>query len=84
MLFALLDIIGEYKAPLNFLVLDEVFDNLDEIGLDRVIKLLYNIPYKNVFVISHNKEMQSYFDSVITVKNQGGQSYIDAVHNQTQ
>lgn len=54
----------------NITVFDEVFDSLDETGVDCVINLL-NEEIKNkdsIFVISHDSNLKDKFKNILTVK----------------
>jgi DNA repair exonuclease SbcCD ATPase subunit len=53
----------------NLVVLDEVFENLDQPGIERVVNLLTEESKdKAVFVISHTSELASWFSNQIVVK----------------
>lgn len=60
----------------NFLVLDELFDNLDQQGIDEVILLLSKISSKDmmVLVISHNPDLKynDSFDNIININDNNG------------
>lgn len=76
MLFSLLDLMSTLKNRPNFIVLDEIFDSLDQVGLDKVTNLLYNIKYENIFVITHNNELKEFFTNKLLIKNEKGISRI--------
>ena len=62
----------------NLIGYDEIFDGLDEVGIQRVMLLLKE-RVKNVssvFVISHNQELKELFENVVTVDKEGGLSTI--------
>jgi DNA repair exonuclease SbcCD ATPase subunit len=64
----------------NLVVLDEIMDALDREGIDSVINCLETLfpPWMCIYVISHNSELKSRFDSVIkVVKDQNGRSHLD-------
>lgn len=64
-----------YKR-VNFVVYDEVFENLDEIGTSKVVELLKDI-YEgdtSCFVITHNSKLKPYFPSTLLVKKNNGVS----------
>lgn len=66
-------IFGRHAGSCSLIFFDEVFERLDEIGIERVVNLLKEESQnKAIFVISHQNELKNYFDSVITVKNKGG------------
>ena len=74
-LFALQDLVSN-NNPFNLLFYDEVFDTLDESGCEYVVELLRTRKSDTVFVISHNDNLKSYFDEVITVTKENGISFI--------
>lgn len=63
----------------NLIAYDEVFDGLDDIGIQRIMHLLKerikDIP--TVFVISHNDKLQELFESTLLVTKQEGLSTIE-------
>lgn len=63
----------------NLIAYDEVFDGLDDIGIQRIMHLLKerikDIP--TVFVISHNDKLQELFESTLLVTKQEGLSIIE-------
>lgn len=66
----------------NLLFIDEVLDTLDATGVNNIIEVLnLKRAYCNldsIYVITHNNELKSYFDDVITVvKDASGNSYIE-------
>ena len=76
MLLSILDLMKYFGKEPQFIVFDEIFDKLDATGLDKVITLLYNINYKNVFVISHNDNLKEHFHSLIKITNDDGKSMV--------
>lgn len=63
----------------NILVLDEIFDNLDFIGCQKVLDLISNklIDVDSVFIVTHHSDIQIPTDSeVIIIKNKDGISTI--------
>ena len=58
---------------------DEVFDALDETGVEQVIELLQELSKEksSIFVISHNDHLKSYFTNIITVTKKDGFSTIE-------
>lgn len=63
----------------NIIVFDEVFDNLDREGVDRVLKLLldYNSGVESLYFISHHTDIDIPYDKEITVyKSPEGVSHI--------
>jgi DNA repair exonuclease SbcCD ATPase subunit len=53
----------------NILALDEIFDNLDSIGCDKVIDLISKKlnDVESVFIISHHTDLAIPSDSIITI-----------------
>jgi len=62
----------------NILLLDEVFEGIDEDGLYYVIKVLEDIARRksSVLVITHRDELKSYFSDEILIKRHDGLSNI--------
>lgn len=62
----------------NIGVFDEIFDSLDDVGIDCIMKLLEEeIKHKDsIFVISHNDNLKDRFKNVITIKKSNGVSEI--------
>ena len=63
----------------NILVVDELFDNLDSIGCERVLNLLSNKlnDVESVYIITHHSSIPIPSDHIITVsKNAEGISTI--------
>lgn len=59
---------------INIAIFDEVFDALDEIGVEKVIELLQELSSEKstILVVSHNQHLQSYFTNVVTVVKKDG------------
>lgn len=79
-LFALRDLIasrGRHECPMVFV--DEVFDGLDETGMENVIRLLRKRygDYR-IFIISHDSSLKGFVDNIITVVKKGHRSKIAA------
>ena len=57
------------NSGINVLFLDEIFDSLDAVGVDKVMGLLKEKAkeYSSVFVISHSTELKDNFDNEIKV-----------------
>jgi DNA repair exonuclease SbcCD ATPase subunit len=66
----------------DFIVFDEVFENLDEEGKDMMMYLLENIMQerKRVIVISHDPTIKNLIDNKITVIKKGGVSSLEKRH----
>lgn len=64
----------------NLIVLDEITDNLDDIGCQKILNLISNElrDVDNIYIISHRFESLSIpYDQIITVvKDQNGISYV--------
>ena len=79
--FALRDMLCNYLGfDCNILVLDEVFDNLDSVGCDKVIQLITNKinSVNSIYIISHHaEELDIPVDSHIAVeKDRTGVSFV--------
>lgn len=75
--FAIRDMLCQYlNFSCNILVLDEIFDNLDAIGCDKVIELISNklSNISSVYIISHHaEELNIPTDNYLTIiKNSQG------------
>lgn len=61
----------------NLVVLDELFDNLDQRGIDEVVELLSKISNNDmvVLVISHNPDLKynDSFDNIININDNNGE-----------
>lgn len=70
--FALHDYLTFYTGvKFNTMLLDEVFESIDDMGIELVIdilreKLTYN-NLKSIFVITHNSNLKDYFSRVISL-----------------
>lgn len=64
------------NKSLNIAIFDEIFDALDESGIESVIDLLQELSQEksSIFVISHNPHLQSMFSNTITVMKKDGYS----------
>lgn len=79
--FAIRDVLCTYAGfNTNILVLDEIFDNLDDVGSRRVVDLVSRklTDISGVFIISHHaKELNLPYDNEIIIsKNESGVSYL--------
>jgi DNA repair exonuclease SbcCD ATPase subunit len=72
-------IASRHKRALGISFFDEVTTNLDTEGLERFIELLkQELEHKSsIFVISHNPELQMYFDNVVMVSKKNGTSQLE-------
>lgn len=64
------------EQTFDLLFVDEVFDVLDQSGIERVIHLLTQQAGDDVFVISHDPSLMDAFEEVITVEKTDGLSRI--------
>lgn len=74
---ALQDLVASRSTKrINIAIWDEVFDALDEVGIEKVIELLQELSEEKstILVVSHNPHLQSYFSNVITVRKKDGYS----------
>lgn len=79
--FSIRDMLCVYtNFSTNIIVLDEIFDNLDEIGCNKVINLISNklSDISSIFIITHHgSELNIPCDEeIVVVKNEQGVSYI--------
>ena len=79
--FALRDMLCNYLGfDCNILLLDEVFDNLDSVGCDKVIQLITNKinSVNSIYIISHHaEELDIPVDSYLVVeKDSTGVSFV--------
>ena len=76
--FSLRDLLTKYfNFNTNLLVLDEIFDNLDEIGCQSILSLVSTLDVTTICVVSHRQDLSIPFDNVWTVvKNSKGISEI--------
>ena len=82
--FALKDMLSSYlNVYCNILVLDEIFDNLDTVGCERVFTLISDVSdVSSVYIISHHAdELQIPYDSKIIIEkdSSGISSLVNAV-----
>lgn len=66
------------NKSLNIAIFDEIFDALDQSGIESVTELLQELSQEksSIFVISHNPHLQSIFSNIITVVKKGGYSLL--------
>lgn len=72
---ALQDLIASRSTKkLNIAIFDEVFDSLDENGVDGVVSLLTELSQEKstILVVSHNEYLKSFFTNVLTVSKKNG------------
>lgn len=78
-LLALQDLVASRaKCELNILILDECTENLDAVGVERMIELLTELAIvkESVFFITHDDKLRDYFPNKVTVTKKGGFSTI--------
>lgn len=76
---ALQDLVASRSSKkINLAIFDEVFDALDENGIDSVISLLQELSQEKstILVVTHNEHLKSYFSNCVTVVKENGFSYI--------
>ena len=63
-----------YKSNYNILVLDEVLDSIDEVGIEAVKDLLLELNNRipTIIVVSHNNQLSEYFPNTVTVVKENG------------
>lgn len=69
--FALKDMLNKYlNIYCNILVLDEIFDNLDTIGCERILNLISSLnDVSSIYIISHHVgELQIPYDNKIIIE----------------
>jgi len=76
---ALQSLLTSKSNCVNVGIFDEIFDSLDDVGIDCIMKLLQEeIKHKDsIFVISHNDNLKEKFNNIITVKKNNGVSIIE-------
>ena len=79
--FSIRDMLSQFLGfTSNILVLDEVFDNLDSYGCQKVIDLITNRfnDVESIFIISHHTELSIPYDKeIVVIKNEKGISSIE-------
>tara|TARA_Y100000034_G_scaffold39084_2_gene48124 strand:+ start:4700 stop:6628 length:1929 start_codon:yes stop_codon:yes gene_type:complete len=71
-------IAGRSGKRFNILLLDEIFENLDEVGVHYAVKTLEEIAKKksSVFIITHSEILADVFQNEIVVRRKDGLSTI--------
>lgn len=66
------------KKRYNILIFDEIFKNLDQMGIVAVTEMLnkLSLTKESVFVIEHNDTMKDSFDNIITIERNNNCSRI--------
>lgn len=78
-LLALQDLVASRaKCDLNILILDECTENLDAVGVEKMIELLAELAEtkESVLFITHDDKLRDYFPNKIVVTKKGGFSTI--------
>ena len=68
--FAIRDMLSRYlDFSSNILVLDEIFDNLDEIGCQKVLNLISNklVDIESIFIITHHTDISIPYDNELVI-----------------
>lgn len=78
---AIRDVLCAYtNFSTNIIVLDEIFDNLDDIGSGNIVELISNnlTDIKGIYIISHHAKSLNipYDNELMVVKNESGVSYL--------
>mgnify|MGYP000886257897 CR=1 FL=1 len=72
-------VLSQTNVKTNLIAYDEVFDGLDNIGIDRLMSLLKDrvkeVP--TIIVVSHNEELKSMFENIIRITKHKGISSIE-------
>lgn len=69
---------SQHGMSSNVMFFDEIFDSsLDSNGMKAVMSILYTMPVKTMFVISHRNEISDMFERVIEVVKHHNLSRID-------
>lgn len=78
--FAIQDLVqSKANIAVNLSLYDEVFDGLDAIGAENVIKILKERQKEvgSIFVITHSEDLKPLFENVLTIKKDHGVSCIE-------
>ena len=78
--FSIRDMLSKFlNFSSNILVLDEIFDNLDSIGCQKVIDLISNklVDVSSIFIVTHHSDIQIPSDNeIVIVKDEKGISSV--------
>lgn len=55
------------ESPINLLIVDEGFDDVDSVGIKRIVEVMRNEKSKKVIVISNRSDMKNIFNNSIKV-----------------
>lgn len=79
--FSIRDMLCKYlNFGSNIIVVDELFDNLDSIGCEKILNLISNKlnDVENIYIITHHADIPIPFDNILTVtKGEDGISRIN-------
>jgi DNA repair exonuclease SbcCD ATPase subunit len=75
-LFSLWTLVSDMLGGTNILIVDEVFDPLDDIGVERTVELLNQLSISSIFVITHDQYLQEKFENVVYIEKRNGVSKI--------
>lgn len=62
----------------NLMFLDEIGENMDSIGVERMMELLNNLPDSNVLLVTHKQEIQERVHHRVALKKVDGFTMIDS------
>lgn len=68
--FAIRDMLCKYlDFSSNIIVVDELFDNLDSVGCEKILNLISNKlnDVENIYIITHHADIPIPFDNILTV-----------------
>ena len=78
--FSIRDMLSKFlNFSSNILVLDEIFDNLDNIGCQKVLDLISNklIDVSSIFIITHHSDIEiPNDDEIVVIKDESGISKV--------
>ncbi len=74
-------VMNRSNSKFNFLLYDECFDGLDDIGCENVIDLLQEMQKKipSIFVITHNETLKSFFEHTLLVTKKDKETKVKKV-----
>jgi len=75
------DVLVHLNLNNNFLILDELMENLDATAKEKIVSLLASISndnINNIFIITHDNDLKGYFDNrIIVSKDRQGYTTVD-------
>lgn len=78
--FSIRDMLSKFlNFSSNILVLDEIFDNLDNIGCQKVLDLISNklVDVSSIFIITHHSDIEiPNDDEIVVIKDENGISRV--------